>query len=851
MSLISKIFGNANVKAIKKFHDKVELVNSLEGKFRNFSDEQLQTFSLELKEQSTRSDESLINSIACIREAIKRTTGEWAYDVQIVGALALNDGSIAEMKTGEGKTLVATICLYINYIFGNTCHLVTVNDYLSRRDAQWYGKSLQKIGLKIAVLQNNKTFILNNTKVENNQGYEYLIAAERKDAYQCDVVYGTNSEFGFDYLRDNMRTDYHAKVQRDLDFVIVDEVDSVLIDEARTPLIISGEASDDLSLYPKFTKLVRQLSMSEHYEIDETTRNVLLTVAGIEYVEKILQITNLYSAESFSLLKYLEACLRAESLYKRDKDYVVKDRQIIIVDTFTGRLQEGRRWSDGLHQAIEAKEGLQVQQESMTYATITIQNYFRIYKKLSGMTGTAVTEAEEFAKIYDLDVYVIPTNLPTKREDLPDLVYTNEKGKFDAVVEKINQCMKNEIPVLVGTSSIDSSEKLSELLTSRRINHEILNAKNHEKEAGIIAKAGFKGSVTIATNMAGRGTDIKLGPGVVELGGLHVIGTERHESRRIDNQLRGRSGRQGDPGITRIYVSFDDELMRRFAPDWLAGTMEKIGMDNDTPIESKMVTRSIETAQTRVESNNFEARKYVLEYDDVMNIHRSNIYNEREVILEGQNLIEKLYDLSKKEFEFLLSNSSIGNSENYLELKRNLSLIINNVNDSEFDSILKTNMNNSHDQLFDLFEAQMNSFLHNIDETQSDKLVQFTFLSIIDNLWVQHLTAMNEMKRGIGLRAYGQMDPLIAFKNEALSMWEELGINIRSTILRTIVHQVGIDHSANIISNQTLIPENKPLVNDLPLINKGPEIHIDSKVGRNDQCPCGSSLKYKKCHGLN
>tara|TARA_B110000014_G_scaffold264125_2_gene263499 strand:- start:839 stop:3382 length:2544 start_codon:yes stop_codon:yes gene_type:complete len=846
MSILSKFFGNANTKAIKKFQSQVTLINEKEDRFKALSDDELKNFSTQLKQPDQKLDEILVDSLACIREAIRRVTNEWAYDVQLIGALALHEGSIAEMKTGEGKTLVATMCLYLNAILGNCCHLVTVNDYLARRDAQWYGRALQNLGLSVAVLQNNQTYLLSESKVSNAVGHEYLQESERIDAYTSNIIYGTNSEFGFDYLRDNMRVTNESKVQNALDFVIVDEVDSVLIDEARTPLIISGQASEDLSLYSQFTKIVRNLQINIHYDIDEASRTVFLTESGIEYIENRLNLSNLYSSASHSLLKYIEACLRAKSLYHRDKDYVVKDGQIIIVDAYTGRLQEGRRWSDGLHQAIEAKEGLAVQQESMTFATITIQNYFRMYTKLAGMTGTAVTEAEEFAKIYNLDVYVIPTNVPMQRGDLPDLVYSNENAKFNAVAEKISLCADDEIPVLVGTSSIESSETLSKLLTSRRIKHEILNAKNHESEAGIIANAGMKGAVTIATNMAGRGTDIKLGPGVVELGGLHVLGTERHESRRIDNQLRGRSGRQGDPGYTRLYVSFDDELMRRFAPDWLSTTMEKIGMSENTPIESKMVTRSIETAQSRVESNNFEARKYILEYDDVMNIHRQKIYSERDSILSGLEMEDKFFLLSKNEFDFLLSGYQAGNSEVNNETQTNLLLIFGEHYSDDIEEILRGNEQQVVIGINELFKQKYESIFTNYAKQDIEQFIQYLMLAQIDQLWVQHLTAMDEMRRGIGLRAYGQLDPLVAFKKEALSMWEDLGNSIRTTILRAFHIQ-----SLNFNQPKTETTVSKAInIDTSKEDNIANQLNIPDKIGRNSPCPCGSGLKYKKCHGL-
>tara|TARA_Y100001970_G_scaffold225688_1_gene278740 strand:- start:18814 stop:21357 length:2544 start_codon:yes stop_codon:yes gene_type:complete len=846
MSILSRFFGNANTKAIKKFQSQVDLINEKESQFKSLSDDELKNFSTQLHQSVQNIDEVIIDGLACIRESIRRVTNEWAYDVQIIGALALHEGSIAEMKTGEGKTLVATMCLYLNAVLGNSCHLVTVNDYLARRDAQWYGRALQNVGLTVAVLQNNQTYLLAESEVSKTVGHEYLQESERKNAYLCNVIYGTNSEFGFDYLRDNMRVTNESKVQNDLDFVIVDEVDSVLIDEARTPLIISGEASEDLSLYSQFTKIVKNLQINTHYDIDEASRTVFLTESGIEYIENLLNISNLYSSESHSLLKYIEACLRAKSLYYRDKDYVVKDNQVVIVDTFTGRLQEGRRWSDGLHQAIEAKEGLMVNQESMTFATITIQNYFRMYSKLAGMTGTAVTEAEEFAKIYDLEVYVIPTNVPMQREDLPDLVYSNENAKFNAVAEKISLCVDDQIPVLVGTSSIESSEKLSKLLNSRRIKHEILNAKNHESEAGIIANAGKKGAVTIATNMAGRGTDIKLGPGVVELGGLHVLGTERHESRRIDNQLRGRSGRQGDPGYTRLYVSFDDELMRRFAPDWLSTTMEKIGMSENTPIESKMVTRSIETAQSRVESNNFEARKYILEYDDVMNIHRQKIYSERDSILSGLEIEDKFFLLAKNEFDFLLSDYQVGNSEANIEIQRNLLSIFGNQFSQDIEAILSSNQPLVITKINELFKNKYESIFANFAKQDVEQFIQYLMLSQIDQLWVQHLTAMDEMRRGIGLRAYGQLDPLVAFKKEALTMWEDLGNSIRTTILRSFhIQSLNLNQSNKASAASETI--NSATTKQDNIVN---QLNIPDKIGRNSPCPCGSGLKFKKCHGL-
>ncbi|HRC63292.1 MAG TPA: preprotein translocase subunit SecA, partial [Dehalococcoidia bacterium] len=545
------------------------------------------------------------------------------------------------------------LALYLNALDGQGAHLVTVNDYLARRDAQWYGPALHMLGMRIGVLQSQAAYVYTPEEVSQVAGMEHLLPVERREAYDADITYGINNEFGFDYLRDNMAQTQQEKVQRSRHFAIVDEADSVLIDEARTPLIISGPQEDDLSVYPRFARLVPTLTRDVHYTVEERTRSVHLTEAGIEQLERGLGVKNIYAEENFRLTRYMEAALKAEIIYQRDRDYVVRDGEVVIVDDFTGRLMEGRRWSDGLHQAVEAKEGVQIQQETVTYATITLQNYFRMYEKLAGMTGTAATEAEELAEIYKLEVLVMPTHRPMVRDDLPDVVYRDTRGKFKAVVEDVAEKHEQGRPVLVGTVAIETSEELSDLLRRRGIDHEVLNAKQHAREAAIVARAGQRGAVTIATNMAGRGTDIKLGDGVADLGGLHIIGTERHESRRIDNQLRGRAGRQGDPGSSRFFVSFEDEIMRRFAPDWLPGLMGRLGMTDDQPLESKMVTRAIEQAQQKVEAYNFDIRKNVVEYDDVMNTHRDVIYTERDKVLAGESMRDTVVTMVIEEVEAL------------------------------------------------------------------------------------------------------------------------------------------------------------------------------------------------------
>ena len=792
LGAVKKLFGNdSNERALHGVRPVVELVNAQASAVEGLSDEELRAKTDEFRERLSGGetvDDLLPEAMAVAREAIARETGERAFDVQVLGAIVLHHGQIAEMRTGEGKTLVATIALYLNALEGLGAHLVTVNDYLARRDAQWYGRALMRLGLTVGVLQNQAAFVVHYEPVSEQSSMEHLEMANRREVYACDVVYGTNNEFGFDYLRDNMATSLEGRVQKRRHYAIIDEADSVLIDEARTPLIISGPAQDDVRLYPRFARIVPSLQREVDFTVDERTRSVALTESGVEKLEQALGVENIYSLENFALTRYMEAALKAHVIYERDRDYVVKDNEIVIVDAFTGRLMEGRRWSDGLHQAVEAKEGVKVNQESVTYATITIQNFFRLYEKLAGMTGTAVTEAEELSEIYKLEVVVIPTHRSIARADRPDLVYRTEQGKWRAVLEDIAEKHEAGRPVLVGTVAIETSEMLSDLLTRRGIEHEVLNAKQHQREASIIARAGLRAAVTIATNMAGRGTDIKLGEGVAGLGGLHVLGTERHESRRIDNQLRGRSGRQGDPGTTRFFVSFEDDLMRRFAPDWLPGMMQKLGLEEDTPLESKMVTRAIEQAQQRVEGYNFDIRKHVVEYDDVMNTHRDVIYKERDKVLQGEDLRETVLTMVEDEVESLaqsfLTSAPLEPESFYSQLETTVplrdELTLEDVEAGPPDAVIE--------QALDIVERRYAEIEEAAGEETQRLVERLVLLRTIDTLWVHHLTAMDEMRQGIGLRAYGQSDPLVAYKREAHDMWEQLGERIRQTVARNIFH---------------------------------------------------------------
>lgn len=831
-NLLTKIFGDANEKEIKKLNKVVEQVNELEPQIKKLSDEELKGKTDEFKERLEKGetlDDILVEAFAVVREASWRTLGMRPFDVQVLGGIVLHQGRIAEMKTGEGKTLVATMPVYLNALSGQGVHVITVNDYLARRDSEWMGKIYEFLGLKVGL-------------IVHGLNYE-----ERKEAYNADITYGTNNEFGFDYLRDNMVLYKENMVQRPLNYAIVDEVDSILIDEARTPLIISGQAEQSTEIYNKFARFVPKLKKDEDYTVDEKAHSVMPTEKGIKKTENLLGVANLYDEENMELLHHLQQALKAHALMKRDRDYVVKNGEVIIVDEFTGRLMLGRRYSEGLHQAIEAKEGVKVEHESKTLATITFQNYFRMYNKLSGMTGTAATEEEEFRKIYGLDVVVIPTNKPMIRVDHPDAIYKTESGKFEAVVREIEECYKKGQPVLVGTISIEKSEMLSSMLKRKGIPHEVLNAKYHEKEAEIIARAGQKGAVTIATNMAGRGTDIVLGEGVAELGGLHIIGTERHESRRIDNQLRGRAGRQGDPGSSRFYISLEDDLMRLFGSDNIKGVMDKLGMEEDQPIEHPIITRAIENAQKKVESHNFDIRKHVLEYDDVMNTQREVIYSQRRRVLENEDLKDSIKEMIAQVIEQILD--IYAGKEIHPE-EWNLKGLTNYIGDIfPFKYEISFAEDITRDQIFDaLLDKALAAYEKKEEEIGSDtmrELERFIMLKVVDEKWMDHIDAMDQLREGIGLRAYGQRDPVIEYKIEGFDMFQEMINSIQEDTIRYLFR-------AHIKTPQE---RKQPTYNVAYSHGEGDEkpqpIRKKKKIGRNDPCPCGSGKKYKKCCGRN
>jgi preprotein translocase subunit SecA len=852
--------GDSNERVVSKMQPLVDRINALSEECAALSDEALGAKTAEFRarlDDGATLDDLLPEAFAVVREAIARKKGERAYDVQVMGAITLHRGQIAEMRTGEGKTLVATIAIYLNALDRQGVHSITVNDYLARRDAQWYAPALDMLGITIGVIQNQGgAFRYSSDVVSEASTFEHLVPVTRGQAYEADVTYGTNNEFGFDYLRDNMATLMEGRVQRSRHYAIVDEADSVLIDEARTPLIISGPAQDDTSIYPRFAALVPSLVEGRDYIVDLKQRAVRLTEEGVDALERGIGVDNIYSPENFRLTRYMEAALRAQVIYQRDHDYVVKDGEVIIVDDFTGRLMEGRRWSDGLHQAVEAKERVKIQQESVTYATITIQNYFRLYEKLSGMTGTAITEAEELDKIYKLDVVVIPTHVSVAREDMSDLVYKTEAGKWRAVVADIEEKHAEGRPILVGTVAIETSEMLSDLLRRKGVEHEVLNAKQHAREAQIVARAGQRGAVTIATNMAGRGTDIKLGEGVAGIGGLHVIGTERHEARRIDNQLRGRSGRQGDPGSTRFFVSFEDDLMKRFAPDWLPGMMSRLGLDDDTPIESKMVTRSIEQAQQRVESHNFDIRKHVVEYDDVMNTHRDVIYTERNKVLAGESMRDTVLTMLEEEIESL-GAVHLQSPPDMEAFRAAIDTIVPTLPDGSLDDGLSAE--EAIDEAIAIVDEQYQALEDEVGEATQRLVERLVLLRTIDALWVEHLTAMDEMRQGIGLRAYGQADPLVAYTRDAHDMWGQLLERIRELVTRQVLHARLTTQAAEDAMAREQAPTRVQTSGPADPDSGEPEgragastataTRVTAKVGRNDPCPCGSGKKFKRCHG--
>lgn len=894
------LVGDTNKRYIKSIQPIVDKINSLEPDMKALNDDQLKAKTIEFKERLAKGaslDDLLPEAFAAVREASFRTLKQRHYDVQLMGGITLHRGEIAEMRTGEGKTLTATLAVYLNALAGKGVHVVTVNDYLAKRDAEWMGQVYNALGLKVAAIQHEKSFVYveGGTKQEDeirDRGVEvemsFLKECPRREAYAADITYGTNNEFGFDYLRDNMVQNANQLVQRDLYYAIVDEVDSILIDEARTPLIISAPDMESTDKYYQFARIVKTLVRDTDYNVDEKRRASTLTAAGIEKVEKALGVDNIYTQESITTIHHIEQALRAEALFKRDKDYVVRDGEVIIVDEFTGRMMEGRRYSQGLHQAIEAKEGVQIQKESKTLATITFQNYFRLYKKLSGMTGTAFTEAPEFRKIYGLEVTVIPTNKTAARKDLPDRIFKNEAGKFQAVIREIKARHEKGQPVLVGTVSIEKNEMLASMLTREGIPHNLLNAKNHEKEALIIAQAGKPGAVTIATNMAGRGVDIILGGNpataedkakVLEWGGLHVIGTERHESRRIDNQLRGRAGRQGDPGETQFYVSMEDDLMRIFGSDRMRGLMERLGLPDDQPIENKMVSRSLEEAQKRVETHNFDQRKHVVEYDDVLNKQREVIYaKRRELILDAQQnpeiTRERMLELVKQELEDLVAAHVRDENRDNWNLKEVYETVVtmfplSDAQKLDADGVKALPGDKDAGSaaklvayLYDLALKAYEATEKQVEETVGDKRVfrnveKQMMLRSIDTLWINHLETMDSLRTSIGLRSYGQRDPLVEYKKEAFRLFNMMLGMIQKQVVYAvfkvraeIAPQPPVQQPANVQLSGPAKTASKGQRTDEVAVEKETVSSSDFKdVGRNDACPCGSGKKFKKCHG--
>ncbi len=902
MALFGRIFGDSNDRDIKKLQPIVEQINALEADFERLSGSALKEKTGEFRkrlEGGEALDDLLPEAFAAVREAAKRTLGQRHFDVQLMGGMALHQGKIAEMKTGEGKTLVATLSAYLNALEGKGVHIVTVNDYLSRRDAVWMGQIYAALGLSVGCLnheqaylydaehrsaQNPKSEIRNprqatSTKSQNDEAdrerdvvggfkvvHEFLRPVSRREAYEADITYGTNNEFGFDYLRDNMAYDMADMVQRGHTFAIVDEVDSILIDEARTPLIISAPDTESTKLYEVFSRVVPKLNVGEDFTVDEKMRAVSLTDAGISRVEKMLNMGNLYDAASIQFVHHLEEALKAQILFQRDRDYVIKEGEVIIVDEFTGRLMPGRRYSGGLHQAIEAKEGVEVQKESKTLATITFQNYFRMYRKLAGMTGTAATSAEEFHKVYKLEVVSVPTHKPMIRGDLPDVVYKAEGGKLRALTSAIKAAQERGQPVLVGTISIEKNERLSAMLNREGVRHEVLNAKNHEREGAIIAQAGRHGAVTVATNMAGRGVDIVLGGNppspdeaqkVREVGGLLVIGTERHEARRIDNQLRGRSGRQGDPGATRFFVSLEDDLMRIFGGEKIKNLMERLGVPEDQPIEQKMVSSAIEAAQARIEGYNFDVRKHVLEYDDVVNKHREVVYKKRREALESgeETLREKVREMIEGEaHRIVAAHGADGDAPSWrqAELVEALCALfpVSDAARQEIEAAIPNLAAVSARATAAALEA------HDAREAAVSKEVlrnveRALLLRSIDGFWMEHLEAMEHLRDSVRLRAYGQRDPLVEYKNEGRRLFDELLAAIQATFVHAIFH---VQVSAQPAAARAERPREFALAgasqgSESASRPAGSATQTRQKIGRNDPCWCGSGKKYKRCHG--
>ena len=896
--VLNIIFGSKNDREIKALRPIVERINGLESSFTPLSDQALaektQEFKKRLEDGETLED-ILPEAFAVCREMSRRRLNMRHFDVQLIGGMILNKGRIAEMKTGEGKTLVATLPLYLNALEGKGAHLVTVNDYLAKRDAQWMAQLYHALGLSVGIIQHDASFLYDPTYEASDKRLQHLRPCTRHEAYRAEITYGTNNEYGFDYLRDNLIvSDLSQCVQRPLNFAIVDEVDSILIDEARTPLIISGPTDQTTDLYYRINSIIPQLKAEHDYTIEEKTKTASLTEEGNVRVEKLLGVDNLYDLQHMDLVHHVVKALQAYSLYKRDVDYVVKDGEVIIVDEFTGRLMPGRRWSDGLHQAVEAKEGVKIANENQTLASVTFQNYFRMYKKLAGMTGTADTEAGEFAKIYNLDVNVVPTNRSMVRKDYADVVFRTEKEKFTAIVEEIKDCNERGQPVLVGTVSIEKSERLSGYLSRSGVKHNVLNAKFHEKEAEIIAQAGRKGAVTIATNMAGRGTDILLGGNadflfkrilyqdenltdarkqeifdqikadcekdkqeVVAAGGLHILGTERHESRRIDNQLRGRAGRQGDPGSSRFYLSLEDDLMRIFASERVSQLMLKLGMEEGVPIEHGMVTRAIANAQKKVEAHNFEIRKQLLEYDDVMNKQREVIYQHRHAVLAGEHIQQDIHDMMRdivnafvetycpadqyqEEWDFNGLGEAL-QGQFALDVTQGRGSVADHFKDVGRDALIE-DIQNQVRRAYDHKEQELGSELMRY-------LEKMLLLQVIDHHWKDHLLGMDHLRDGIGLRGYGQKDPLIEYKREGFDMFSSMMDRIKSDVLERMFRVQAVR------GEQPPPPAPEPTPPPRMVLNRSDEPATQTvqsqvdKTGRNDPCPCGSGKKFKKCHG--
>ena len=846
--LVRKIFGSKNDRFLKKLRPLVAKINALEPEMQALADEELPQRLAVYREQVQNGEKDLDAVLpevfALVREASTRVLGMRHYDVQLLGAMALHNGKIAEMKTGEGKTLVATLAVILNSLEGKGVHVVTVNDYLAKRDAEWMGRLYNFLGLSVGVIVAG------------------LSDEQRKEAYGADITYGTNNEFGFDYLRDNMKFYAEQLVQRGHHYAIVDEVDSILIDEARTPLIISGASDESTDLYQKVDEVVRTLEKEKHYTVDEKGKTASLTDEGVLYVEEQLGIENLYDTANITAQHHVLQSLKAHTVFRRDVDYIVKDDQVVIVDEFTGRLMAGRRFSDGLHQALEAKEHVTVAAENQTLASITFQNYFRMYDKLSGMTGTADTEAVEFAQIYGLEVSTIPPNRPMVRKDMPDLIYRTRREKMQAIIQAIKELHATGQPVLVGTISIETSELISQLLKREGVPHSVLNAKHHAQEAEIVAQAGQAGKVTIATNMAGRGTDIKLGEGVVELGGLHILGTERHESRRIDNQLRGRSGRQGDPGSSRFYLSLEDDLMRLFGSDRLSGLMQKLGMQEGEPIENNMVSRAIENAQKRVEGHHFEIRKTLLDYDNVMNQQRTVIYSLRRDLMQEPDLEpilnEYLSDLLDDMYAGLEVSKAARDIEDEKPVRARLSEVMNIDRVLPGDAPLPT-----REEAQELVLSIMAQLREEAGPLYAD-LLRYFLLEELDRGWKEHLRNMDFLRDGIGLRGYGQRDPKLEYKREGFNMFQELLVHIREGAFRALTRVRVEQRPTEVAEEGVAAPEPEPMFQhkEQPqqlsysnepedLLGAPAQAKAENKPGRNDPCPCGSGKKYKKCCGAN